>query len=450
MNALKQYTGLFTSCRELFDRNSAPAINRLRPDALRKLENRRLPERGSDNYEITDLEGILSEDFGLNPNRIPFPADTSHSFHCGVPAISPLPVTVVNDICHAPAAAELPEGVFAGSLKDFCIQYPRAAEAFYGSSADMENPLVALDTLLVQDGVAVYVPDGVAVERPIQIVNILTGAKPLMAVRRILVILGEGAEAKILSCDHTQSPGVKLASLQVTEIFAGKGSVLDWCEMEESSEDTARLSSTYLKQEEGSRVNATGFTLHNGITRNECRARLSGRNASLDLSGMGIEDGRELLDTYTVISHEVPECRSNELFKYVVDDDAKGAFAGLIHVFPGAEKIEAYQSNRNILGSDTARMFSKPQLEIYNDDVKCSHGTATGQLDANQVFYMRTRGIPEEKAHLLLKQAFMADVIDRVRIPALKDRLTMLVEKRFSGYSAACTSCQAQCNANGQ
>ena len=130
----------------------------------------------------------------------------------------------------------------------------------------------------------------------------------------------------------------------------------------------------------------------------------------------------------------------------MLDDEAVGAFAGLVHVVKGADKTEAYQSNRNIVGSDKARMFSKPQLEIYDDDVKCSHGAATGQLDETQVFYMRTRGIPEDTAKLLLKQAFMADVIDGVRMKGLKERLQLLVERRFAGHPLNCSSCQSACS----
>ncbi|MDE6028495.1 MAG: SufD family Fe-S cluster assembly protein, partial [Muribaculaceae bacterium] len=138
---------------------------------------------------------------------------------------------------------------------------------------------------------------------------------------------------------------------------------------------------------------------------------------------------------------DVPRCKSDELFKFSVDDYSRGAFTGRIYVAEGAVKTEAYQSNRNLVGSDNARMESKPELEIYNDDVKCSHGSTVGQLDRVQMFYMRTRGLDEPTALLLLKQAFMADIIDGVRVDALRDRLHLLVERRFAGASSACASC---------
>ncbi|MDE5552568.1 MAG: SufD family Fe-S cluster assembly protein, partial [Muribaculaceae bacterium] len=157
-----------------------------------------------------------------------------------------------------------------------------------------------------------------------------------------------------------------------------------------------------------------------------------------------IEDGERRLDTYSHVEHTVGYCHTDELFKYVLDDSSRGAFTGLVRVDEGAVKTEAYQSNRNIVGSGEARMYSKPQLEIYNDDVKCSHGTAIGRLDEMQLFYMRSRGLAEEEAKLLLKQAFLSDVIEKVRLSHLRERLTYLVERRFAGGEDACLSCKGQ------
>lgn len=447
MGALTQYIELFRNHRELLDGNSARVLNDMRPEALRVLENMTLPRKGSENYETTSLEDILAPDYGVNIARVNIDVNPAASFHCGVPNMSTSLFMLVNDIYSEPevARAGLPEGIEVGSLRCFAINHPEIAAAHYGRCADINNPIVALNTLLAQDGIAVYVRKGVKVEKPLQFVNILQNGAPLMAVRRLLFILEEEAEVRILSCDHTQNPEVDFLSLQTVEVFAGRNSHLDFYELEESTEKTSRLSSLYLRQEEGSSVLIDGITLYNGNTRNEYFCAFDGEHAELRLLGMGIEDRKRHLDTYSKIEHRVKNCHTDELFKYVVDDEAVGAFAGLIHVLPGADKTEAYQSNRNIVGTDSARMFSKPQLEIYADDVKCSHGTAIGQLDEKQVFYMQTRGIPESTAKLLLKQAFMSDVIDGVRLDGLKDRLHMLVERRFAGGSANCSSCRSAC-----
>lgn len=447
MNALTQYIDLYRQHADLIDLNSAEIINGRRQEALKILESATLPPKGSENYETTDLNAMLEPDYGLNIARVPIDVNPGVSFHCGVPSLSTSLFLMVNDIYADTNRSHdgLPEGVYAGSLKKFATEHPHEAVEHYGKIADIHNPIVALDTLLCQDGIAIHVKRGVKVEKPLQIVNILQNGTPLMAVRRVLVIVEDDAEVKILSCDHTQNPGVEFAALNTIEIYAGRNAKVDFYDLEESSEKTNRLSALYLRQEENSNVLIDGITLYNGSTRNEYHTRFEGSHSTLKLLGMGIEDRHRHLDTYSRIVHGVADCQTDELFKYVVDDEASGAFAGLILVNPGADKTEAYQSNRNIVGSDVARMYSKPQLEIYNDDVKCSHGSATGQLDETQVFYMRTRGIPEATAKLLLKQAFMADVIDGVRLDALKDRLHMLVERRFTGVDPSCASCQAGC-----
>lgn len=444
MSALTQYIELYRDHRELVDGNSARVLNERRPEALKALENMTLPRKGSENYETTDLGAVLAPDYGVNIARVNIDVNPAASFHCGVPNMSSSLFMLVNDIYAAPEASRLalPEGVEVGSLRYFAINHPEITAGHYGKLAEIGNPIVALNTLLAQDGIVVYVRKGVKVEKPLQFVNILQNGAPLMAVRRLLFILEEDAEVKILSCDHTQNPDVDFLSLQTIEVFAGKNSRLDFYDLEESTEKTSRLSALYLRQEEGSNVLIDGITLYNGNTRNEYFCTFAGEHAELRLLGMGIEDRRRHLDTYSRIEHCVKHCHTNELFKYVVDDEAVGAFAGLIHVLPGADKTEAYQSNRNIVGCDSARMFSKPQLEIYADDVKCSHGSTVGQLNEQALFYMQQRGINLDEAKLLLKFAFVGQVIDSIALEALRNRLHYLVEKRFRGELGKCEGCK--------
>lgn len=441
--ALAQYTELFKEHKSLIDSNSAAPLNALRPAALEALERRGLPRAGSENYETTDLEALLTPDYGLNPARVPLDVNPAESFRCGVPRLSTWLFLTVNDL---PAETDrsrddLPEGIEVGSLRDFARREPELVARYYGQAADIDNPIVALNTLLAQDGFFLRVRRGIRLERPLQLVNILQSAMPLMAVRRILVVMEEDSEAQLLLCDHTQNPDIHMASLQTVEIFAGRGSRFDLYDLEESTARTTRLNAIYLRQEEGSNVLIDGVTLFNGSTRNEYHCRFCAPHSTLRLLGMAIEDGHRRIDTYSRVDHAVGHCHTEELFKYVADDSSTANFTGMVYVAPGAVKTEAYQSSRNIVGSGDARVYAKPQLEIYNDDVKCSHGSAVGQLDPMQVFYMRTRGIPEEEARLLLKQAFMADVIEGVRLPLLRDRLTQLVERRFNGVDAGCSSC---------
>ena len=425
-------------------------MNRLRPEALDILENTSLPAKGAENYETIDLPALLAPDYGVNLGRLNIDVNASAPFHCGVPDMTPALFFFRNDLYAEAGNARksLPEGLFVGSLRDFCGQYPEMAEKYYGKVADMRNPLVALNTLLVQDGIVVWAKEGLKMEKPVQIVGILENGMPLMALRRVLVIAENDAEIKILACDHTQNDSVNFLNLVTTEIIAGENASVEFCEMEESSENTCRLSAAYVRQKRSSKVSAVGITLYNGVTRNEYYCGFEGADASLQLAGMAIEDCRRTVDTYSRVTHTYPGCRTDELFKYVADDDAVATFSGLIKVEKGATKTEAYQTNRNIIGNDGARVYSKPTLEIYDDDVKCSHGSATGQLDEKQIFYMRSRGLSEAQAIFLLKQAFMADVIGKISMPEFRRRLHTLVERRFAGEPRNCTSCKSLCGNN--
>lgn len=448
MAALDQYIALWQEHSALIDSKAPEALNRLRPAAASSLIEAGLPTAKDEDYRHTDLEKILSPDFGVNVGRVRIDVNPSETFRCDVPMLSTSLFLIVNDAFAETSGCRslLPEGVDVMSLAAYARSNPDFIEEHYGKLADLSNPIVALNTLLCQDGIVVRVRKGVKVHPTIQVVSIFNNSSPLLVARRVLIVMEEDSEAKVLFCDHTQTLDVDFCSVQTVEIYAGAGSRLDYYDLEESSQRTARLSSLWLRQDEGSEVLLDSMTLYNGTTRNEFFTRFAGRHSRLRMLGMGIEDETRRLDTYSRIAHDVPECTADELFKYTVDDEAVGAFAGLIYVAEGASKTEAYQSNRNLVGSDSAMMHSKPQLEIYNDDVKCSHGTAIGQLDEKQLFYMMTRGISENQARFMLKQAFMSDVIDGISLPPLRDRLKLMVERRFAGEKTACASCPVSCN----
>lgn len=441
MSALNQYLDLYSQHQDLVDSNSAHILNALRPEAYKALKKMQLPKAGSDNYENCDMEALLAPDYGLNIANVPIDVNPSATFRCDVPTLSRSLSMLINDSYASTSAPLQEEGMVVCSLREAATRYPDIVAQYYGKAADMNNPAVALDTLLVQDGYFLYVKRGAKISHPLQLVNILENGAPLMAVRRLLIILEDEAEARLLVCDHTQNPDIDFLSLETVEIFVGRNAVFDYYSLEESSQKTHRISSLYLKQQEGSNVTVDGLTLFNGTTRNEYYCRLDGENATLSLYGLAIEDEERRLSTYSNISHLKPHCKSDELFKYTADDSATASFTGRIFVDYGAVGTEAYQANRNIIGSDTATVTSRPELEIYNDDVKCSHGCAIGRLDQMQLFYMRTRGLSEPMARLLLKQAFMADVIDKIGIPVLRDKLHLMVERRFAGEKSSCHNC---------
>lgn len=444
MKAEQQYIDLFSQCEDLICRKSVPVLNALRAEAFAHFERLGFPSLQGEDYKYTDVAKAFAPDYGLNLNRLDIPVNPYDVFRCDVPNLSTSLYFVVNDVFYNKELpkAHLPEGVYAGGLMEFARLYPEIAARYYGHGASMEdNALVALNTMLAQDGFVFYVPRGVVVERPVQLVNIFRSDVDTMANRRLLFIVEEDAEAKLLVCDHSIDD-VKFLANQVVEIFAGENAHVDYYDLEESSASTSRFSSLYVRQEGNSNVVVNGVTLTNGLTRNNYHVSLDGEGATLTLSGMSVLDGEQQLDTYSLVSHNVPRCTCNELFKNVLNDHAVGAFSGRILVKEGAEKTSAYQTNRNLCATRECRMYSKPQLEIYADDVKCSHGMTTGQLDDAALFYMQSRGIPREEARMLLSVAFTADVIEQIRLDALRDRLHRLVEKRFRGELAKCEGCR--------
>lgn len=448
MSSLKQYIDLYHANREAIDAHSASVLNALRPAALSALEGKSLPKRGEEGYEKTSIDDMMAPDYGVNVNRVNIPVDVAASFHCDVPNMSTLMSFVVNDT-YIPAATlhrKLPDGVIVDSLARAAEKYPELVARHYGSIAPLSEPGVALNTLLAQDGMMVYIPRGVRMEKPLQLVNIFNAPADMMALRRLLIVVEENAEVQLLICDHTQDASHRYMASQVVEIVLGERARLDIYDIEESSALTSRHSQLFARQAAGSNLLVNGMTLVNGSTRNSYDIDIMGDGCETLLAGMAIGTGEQHIDNCSNVNHRAAHCQSQQLFKYVLDNKSTGAFEGSILVTPEAPFTEAYQSNRNILASADARMHTKPQLEIYNDEVKCSHGATTGQLDASALFYMRTRGISEQEARMMLMQAFMVDVIDTVRMDGLRDRLRHLVEKRFYGQQTLCADCAAACH----
>lgn len=443
VNSEKQYIELYQEARDMIFSHSAPVMNSIRDKAFEDFRNQGFPDKTYEKYKYTDMKECFSTNFGLNLKRISMQVDPYKAFKCDVPNICTSLFFVLNDIFYnkEEQTHNLPSGVVMTSLKEASEKMPDIVNQYYGKLADTTSDgITAFNTAFAQDGVLFYVPDNVIVEKPIQLINIMNANVDMMANRRILIIIGNNAQAKFLVCDHAE-PGNKYLSTQVTEIFVGKDSVFDFYELEETSSNNIRVANTYVRQDANSNVLVNGVTLTNGITRNQVNVFLEGEHAELTLNGIATMDKKQHIDNNTNIEHRVPRCTSNELFKYVLDDAAVGAFAGRVKVFPDAQKTSSQQTNKNLCLTRESHMYTQPQLEIYADDVKCSHGATVGQLDENAVFYMQQRGLSRKEAMTLLMFAFVNEVVDHIRMDALKDRLHMLVEKRFRGELSKCSSC---------
>jgi Fe-S cluster assembly protein SufD len=439
----QQYIDLFSQCEAMICSHSAEVLNAKRVEAFADFERLGFPTQKLEDYKYTDISEAFAPDYGLNLNRLEIPVNPYEVFKCDVPNMSTSLYFVVNDAFYTKAQpkVELPEGVLMGSLKEMAQTHPELVSKYYGKLAKTsEDGVTAFNTTFAQDGVFLYIPKGVVVERTIQLVNILRGDVDFMVNRRVLVVLEDGAQAKLLVCDHAQDQ-VNFLTTQVIEIFAGKDSVFDMYELEETHIASTRISNCYVRQEAGSNLLLNGMTLHNGTTRNRTHVLLAGEHAEINLCGMAIADKNQHVDNHTFIDHAVSNCSSNELFKYVLDDEARGAFAGKVLVRKDAQKTFSQQTNRNLCITKECRMFTQPQLEIYADDVKCGHGATVGQLDEGALFYMQARGISQREARLLLMFAFVNEVVDNIRIDVLKERLHLLIEKRFRGELSKCVGC---------
>lgn len=439
-----QYIELYEQCRPLIREHSADVMNNARDIAFEDFKRLGIPSKKIERYKYTDMKKLFEPDYGLNLKRLDIPVNPYNAFRCDVPNLSTSLYFVVNDAFYAKNSpkAQLPEGVIIGSLKEVAENNPKLVGMYYAKLAKTsDDGITALNTMLAQDGLLVYVPKNVRVERAVQVINILRSDVDLMVNRRVLIVVEKGAEIKLLFCDHAADDRHFLAT-QVIEAFVEENASLDLYCMEETHEKNVRVSNLYIDQKANSRVNHNIITLHNGVTRNRTDLSLSGEGAECVLNGCAIADKSQVVDNNTLIEHIAPHCDSKELYKYVLDGKAIGAFAGKVLVRQGAQKTTSEERNQNICATREARMYTQPMLEIYADDVKCSHGSTVGQLNDAAMFYMRQRGISEKEAKLLLEFAFVNEVIDTIKLEPLRDRLHHLVEKRFRGELSKCEGCK--------
>jgi len=448
MNSEQQYIDLYEQARQMIFDHAPETMNAVRDKAFEDFKAQGFPSKRVERYKYTDIQKLFAPDYGVNLNRLQIPVDPYETFRCDVPNLSTSLYFVVNDSFYHDnkPKGHLPEGVIIGSLRD----YPELVAKYYAKLAKAnEDAVTALNTMLAQDGMLVYVPKNVKVDRAIQVINILKATPQnaqhvvtdLMVNRRVLIILEEGAEIKMLFCDHAADDRNFLAT-QVIEAYVGENASLDLYCLEETHYKNVRVSNVYIDQQANSRVNHNVITLHNGTTRNKLDLTFSGEGAECQCYGCVIADKQQHVDNNTLITHKVPHCTSNELYKYVLDDKATGAFAGRVLVEHGAQKTTSQMTNQNLTATKEARMFTQPMLEIYADDVKCAHGSTVGQLNDAALFYMRQRGISLSEAKLLLQNAFINEVIDKMQLEPLRDRLHYLVEKRFRGELNKCAGCK--------
>ena len=443
--AAQQYLSLYDAQRRLIETGSPAAMNAVRDQAIDAFRRQGFPSLRTEAWRYTDAEAAFAPDYGLNLRRFLPTLQAKDVFSCDVPNLSTQTVFLVNDIPQ-PSAALAPvwgqrdsRGIFIGSFRQAERVCPDLLTEAYARIAESEGPGL-LNTAFAQDGLLVHIPAATRMDKPLQVINLLHSQADLMVHRRVLILLDEGAEGTVLFCDHAMDP-VRFLATQVMEVRLSAGAQLDLYEIEETHTRCTRMADLAIQAHSRSRLRHHNITLFNGLTRNTLRLQLLGPDAEAQLSGLVITDQQQHVDNNTLIDHQAPRCHSRQLYKYVADEQSTAAFAGKVLVRPGARQTVSRETHANLLAAPTAHIFSQPMLEIYADDVQCSHGSSTGALDESALFYMQQRGIPPAQARLLLKVAFATQVISLMQLQPMRERLLSLVEKRFRGELNKCAGC---------
>jgi Fe-S cluster assembly protein SufD len=448
ISAPERLKGILTENKDLIYEGLSRVVNDARGPAMKAFLRMGIPSFKTENYKYTDLTHLFdNENFrrSLSPDK--FDVDLKEVFNCDVPHFDTYLAIVVNGWFYESSRhpSTYPPGVMVKSFREAVIENPGMVEKYYGKLANTEtDPLAALNTAFAQDGLFIYIPDNVHLDKPIQIINLLRSEDDLYVTQRNLIIAGKNSQAKIIFCDHTLTPQTYITN-NLTEFEIGEDALIDIYTIQNHHNKAANLTGLYIRQEQNSVLGTNIISLHGGIIRNNLSVILNGEHAEAKLCGLGLTDKNQHVDNFTYIEHAKPNCRSNQLYKNILDDLATGGFTGRIYVAPGAVKTEAYQRNNNVLLTNTAKMNTKPQLVIDNDDVKCSHGATVGRINEEALFYLQARGINEREARLMLMFAFAHEVLNEIKVDQLRERIDRLVNKRLRGEVSKCHLCAMDC-----
>lgn len=431
----------------VLSRFDEPALKKIREKSIEQFNIQGFPNHDMEQWKNTDFREISTQKYDISLKPQPYNPVESY-FTCKVHNFDTYMFTLLNGWYvhkNAPITA-FPDGTIVGSLAKARELYPEIVNAHLGKYSDDDmNPLTALNTAFMQDGFFIYVPENVHVTKPMQVVSLVNTELNLLIQTRNLIITEQNSSLKLVHCDDSIKFGRTFINT-VTEIVVGENANVEYYKLENKDNRSALINNVYVHQTDNSTFTSNTITFNAGISRTNTIVKLDGVNCNVDVMGLYLVDSKQRVDNYVMIHHLKPHGRSNQLFKGIIDDEATGSFNGHVIVHRDAQKTEAFQSNKNIALTDTAVVNTKPFLEIYADDVKCSHGATVGQLDQEAMFYLRSRGICERNARMLLLYAFAMDVVNHVKIDALRDQIDNMVSKRLSGELTICDQCVLHCS----
>jgi Fe-S cluster assembly protein SufD len=399
----------------------------LRNESARFFSENGFPTRRWEDYKYIAPDTLFKKEFGF---RTELMRGISMSDVEKLTIVKDAHVLVIVNGIFVPelsSKAELPAGITVSSIAG-AVATDKRAQQHYGKYAHADkDPFAALNTALNEGGIFIHAAKNAVAEKPFHLLHITDNETEAFFQPRNLVVVEENAQATIIESFETIGP-VRSFNNALVEIAIAPGGKLDHYRIQEGGESGQLLSTVQADVAGNALYNTYTFILGGTWVRNNLEVVMSGRNGEAHLYGLYLLNGTQVADNHTVVDHKVPDCMSNELYKGVVSGKATAVFNGKIFVRPDAQKTNAFQTNRNILLSDDATVNTKPQLEIYADDVKCSHGTSTGRIDEESMFYLRSRGIGKEDAHALLIRAFAEEVVNHVKIEALREYIDKRID----------------------
>ncbi|NDP25846.1 MAG: Fe-S cluster assembly protein SufD [Flavobacterium sp.] len=403
-------------------------LHNVRTEALKNFENKGFPTKKEESWKYTSLNAILKNDFTVFPKdelTIEFRDVKKYFIH----EIDTYKVVFVDGVFSSHLSSTTHEGV------DICLmssalhkpKYKMVIDNYFNKIASKDESLTTLNTAFANEGAYINIPKSTVVRKPIEIMYFSTGNEAALMVQpRNLIIVGENSHVQIIERHQSLNENPVLTN-SVTEIFAQKRAIVDFYKIQNDNHEANLIDNTYVSQKQESHVSVHTFSFGGNLTRNNLNFYHFGERLTSTLNGITIIGDKQHVDHYTLVHHAAPNCESFQDYKGIFSDNSTGVFNGKVYVEKEAQKTNAFQKSNNILLGDRSTINAKPQLEIFADDVKCSHGCTVGQLDETAMFYMQSRGIPKKEAKALLMYAFSNAVIESIKIPELKQRITKII-----------------------
>ena len=421
----------FMAFEETVDIDST--VHEMRSEALEVFEKNGFPTRKDEAWKYTSLNTLLKNDYSVFAKEESEAIDFKDVKRFFIHDIDTYKVVFIDGIYSSHLSETTHERI------DVCLmsaalskpKYKPVIDQYFNKVANKKDSITSLNTAFSYEGAYIKIPKSKVAEKPIQIIHLSTGNEAaLMLQPRNLIVVEENANVQIIERHQSLTSNPVLTN-SVTEIFVGKNAIVDYYKIQNDATSASLIDNTYISQGATSNANVHTFAFGGAITRNNLNFYHKGEHIESTLKGITIIEGKQHVDHHTLVHHAQPNCESHQDYKGIYAEKSTGVFNGKVYVDKIAQKTNAFQQNNNILLDDKATINTKPQLEIFADDVKCSHGCTIGQLDEDALFYMRSRGIPEKEARALLMYAFANNVLESVKIPQVKSRINKLIAQKL-------------------